>query len=193
MVPNIDVVKAFFDMFVIARAGTTPHTPPTRKIPEGFATPSVFNLYSSLSECSRVTSTGILVPVSAILFGRALNLGECLPAGAQALDQPFFGIVTESGDVVDKRQRKVLASGRFVSTEDELEVCMSKVVSLLTDKVVLPHSTAESHSQLWVRSTCTHKFARPLASSAPTHLAAISERVASVTDARKYLVSTIAC
>ena len=60
---------------------------------------------------------GSLVAVSAIVFGRALNVSECLPVGAHVLDQQFVGILTENGDVVDKWQRKVLLDGSFEAPE----------------------------------------------------------------------------
>ena len=76
---------------------------------------------------------GSLVAVSTIVFGRVLNVSECLPVGAHVLDQQFFGIVAESGDVVDGGKKKVLLGGRFVSTEDELAVCVSKLVKMRSD------------------------------------------------------------
>ena len=65
------------------------------------------DVYSSI-EFTRVTLTGSTVAVSAFLCGLALNVGECLPSGAQVLDKPFLGIVTENDDLVDTWQRKVL-------------------------------------------------------------------------------------
>ena len=63
-------------------------------------------------------------------FGRLLNVGDCLPVGTQVLEQQYCGIVNDDGVVGDKRQRKVLTGGRFVSTEDELGACANTLLEM---------------------------------------------------------------
>ena len=81
----------------------------------------------------RVQSNGTQIAVSKLIFGKALNVGDCLPVGAQVLDQQFVGSVNEDGTVRDARQRKVLTGGRFVSTEDELGACAAKLLEMPRD------------------------------------------------------------
>jgi hypothetical protein len=66
-------------------------------------------------------------------FGRLLNVGDCLPVGTQVLEQQYCGIVNDDGVVGDKRQRKVLTGGRFVSTEDELGACANTLLEMPRD------------------------------------------------------------
>ena len=66
-------------------------------------------------------------------FGRRLNVGDCLPVGTQVLEQQCFGIVNDNDVVGDKRQRKVLAGGKFVSTEDELGACANTLLEMPRD------------------------------------------------------------
>jgi len=132
-VPELDVVKMFFDAFVVVRDRTTPNTAQARRLLEGFSTPSVLALFSSVFVSAGVRSNGAHVAVSKSNFGRALSADGFLPAGAQVLAQQFVGIVNENGDVVDKRQRKVLTGVRFVSTEEELGVCANKLFEMPKD------------------------------------------------------------
>lgn len=128
--PALDVVKMFFDTFWIVRDGTTPNTVQARQLLEGFTTASVLDLFSSVFASVRVQSNGTQIPVSKLIFGKALNVGDCLPVGAQVLDQQFVGIVNDDGTMRDKRQRKVLTGGRFVSTEDEFGACAAKLLEM---------------------------------------------------------------
>lgn len=129
-VPEVDVVKAFFDAFWIVRGGATASTAQPHETLEGFLVPSVLALFSSIFHAVRVQSNGALAAVNARVFGRALNVGACLPVGTQVLDQQFVGIVDNDGAVGAKKQRKVLTGGRFVSTEDELGACASKLFDM---------------------------------------------------------------
>ena len=129
-VPALDVAKLFFDTFWIVRDGTTPNTVQGRRLLEGFSTSSVCDLFSSVFELMRAPTNGALVAVNKQIFGRALNIGDCLPVGAQVLDSQYVGIVNDNGDVHSKRQRRVLTGGRFVSTEDELGACASALLEL---------------------------------------------------------------
>ena len=132
-VPGTDVVKMFFDTCVVVRDRTTPNTAQKRRLLEGFSTPSVLALFSSVFVSAGVRSNGTHVAVSKSNFGRALCADDFLLVGSQVLAQQFVGIVNENGDVVDKRQRKVLTGVRFVSTEEELGACASTFLEMPKD------------------------------------------------------------
>lgn len=122
----LDVVKTFFDAFWIVRENTTPNTVQMRRPLEGFLSSSVFDLFSSVFVSLRVErrrSTDTYVAASKASFGRLMNIGDCLPVGAQVLEQQYCGIVNDDGVMGDKRQRKVLTGGRFVFTECSRPSC----------------------------------------------------------------------
>jgi len=72
VVPELDVIKMFFDAFVVVRDRTTPNTAQARRLLEGFSTPSVLALFSSVFVSAGVLSNGAHVAVSKSNFGRAL-------------------------------------------------------------------------------------------------------------------------
>ena len=130
-VPGTDVVKMFFDTCVVVRDRTTPNTAQARWLLEGFSSRSLFELFSSVF--ARVQSNGARVAVNKTMFAHALTLCDCLPIGAQALDRQHVGVVNENGDVLAKRQRRVLTGVRFVSTEEELGACASTFLEMPKD------------------------------------------------------------